>query len=80
MDPRAILGKYFTESNEVLCNVCIASSFLIRGIEKPCCAHPLLQGLHNCIESCQPGPAWMGLFQQGKSPLLRKCCLHIIDC
>ena len=28
-----------------------------------------VSGFHNCIESCQPCPAWMGLFKQGKSPL-----------
>ena len=66
---------------KVMFNVCIASSFLIRGVEKPCYAHLLLRlGFHNCIESCQPCPSWMGLFKQGKSPLFRKCCLHIIDC
>ena len=43
MDPRAILGKYFIESNEVMFNVYIASSFLIRGVEKPCYAHLLLR-------------------------------------
>ena len=32
-----------------------------------------VSGFHNCIESCQPCPAWMGLFKQGKSPLFRKC-------
>ena len=37
-----------------------------------------VSGFHNCIESCQPCPAWMGLFKQGKSPLFRKCCVHII--
>ena len=37
-----------------------------------------VSGFHNCIESCQPCPARMGLCKQGKSPLFRKCCLHII--
>ena len=37
-----------------------------------------VMGFHNCIESCQPCPAWMGLLKQGKSPLFRKGCLHII--
>ena len=38
-----ILGKYLIESNEELFNVCIASSFQIRGARESSYAHLLLR-------------------------------------
>ena len=42
-DPHVILGKYVIESNEVLFNVCITSSFQIRGVRESSYVRVLLR-------------------------------------